>query len=68
MILEKFNDQENKEILSISFSGNVHKVEFDPFDSQKFILLFENNMVAFSRAEMYWNLCFGKFCNKKKIL
>lgn len=47
-------------MLTIDFEGNVHKIEFDPFNPRRFTVLFENHMLLFSDnvSHIYY---FGKW-------
>ena len=56
-----FINKPKSSFLSISYPGKINKVEFDPFDQNRFMLLFENEMSVFQVGIRHDNLNFGKY-------
>lgn len=46
--------------MSMTYPGKVLKAEFDPFDHNRFMVLFENDMSLFSIGSGHRQLGFGK--------
>ena len=61
-------EKENTELMNLDFPGIVHKVQFNPFNSQNFILLFQNNMVKVEVDKSYTSYYFGKLAKQKRLL